>query len=278
MAVRQLTPEEEAKPYAKYYHRPLTPPDPDLIAQIQPDVADRSGPGAAAGAHQRPARPGLPRGRDRLVRHAQRQRLPGRAQPDAGRHRRDARLVVLVALDGRHALRPVVSAGPLRHLHQQEEPREAQRSERAGQGEDLRPHRPRGRGHRHGRGGHLHQLLRARADGLRHEPLPRSERRGRVRRLRLRPGAGRQAERHPGARHHVPLHPRDRRRRSSSARASGWATSSSTASPVLAIPPGESVPAEVPYGLADHNVREYCNLKSLLPEIWAEFKDADPAL
>jgi hypothetical protein len=48
--------------------------------------------------------------------------------------------------------------------------------------------------------------------------------------------------------------------------------------PVLAIPPGESVPADVPYGLADHNVREYCNLKSLLPEIWAEFKDADPAL
>ena len=37
MAVRQLTPEEEAKPYAKYYHRPVTPPDPDLIAQIKPD-------------------------------------------------------------------------------------------------------------------------------------------------------------------------------------------------------------------------------------------------
>jgi hypothetical protein len=48
--------------------------------------------------------------------------------------------------------------------------------------------------------------------------------------------------------------------------------------PVLAIPPGESVPVDVPYGLADHNVREYCNLKSLLPEIWAEFKDADSAL
>ena len=48
--------------------------------------------------------------------------------------------------------------------------------------------------------------------------------------------------------------------------------------PVLSIPPGESVPAEVPFGLADHNVKEYCNLKSLLPEIWAEFKDADPAL
>ena len=38
MAVRQLTPEEEAKPYAKYYHRPVTPPDPDLIAQIKPDT------------------------------------------------------------------------------------------------------------------------------------------------------------------------------------------------------------------------------------------------
>jgi phosphate transport system permease protein len=38
MAVRQLTPEEEAKPYARYYHRPLTPPDPDLIAQIPSDV------------------------------------------------------------------------------------------------------------------------------------------------------------------------------------------------------------------------------------------------
>ena len=36
MAVRQLTPDEEAKPYAKYYHRPLTPPDPDLIAQSCP--------------------------------------------------------------------------------------------------------------------------------------------------------------------------------------------------------------------------------------------------
>ena len=48
--------------------------------------------------------------------------------------------------------------------------------------------------------------------------------------------------------------------------------------PVLAIPPGESVPMDAVYGLANHNVHEYCNLKSLLPEIWAEFKDADPTL
>jgi hypothetical protein len=48
--------------------------------------------------------------------------------------------------------------------------------------------------------------------------------------------------------------------------------------PILAIPPGESVPVDAVYGLANHNVHEYCNLKSLLPEIWAEFKDADPTL
>ena len=34
-------------------------------------------------------------------------------------------LVVLVALDGQRAVRPVVSAGPLRHLHQQEVARQA---------------------------------------------------------------------------------------------------------------------------------------------------------
>jgi len=48
--------------------------------------------------------------------------------------------------------------------------------------------------------------------------------------------------------------------------------------PVLAIPPGVQVPAAVPFGLANHNVHEFCNLKAFLPEIYAELKDADPAL
>ena len=65
---------------------------------------------------------------------------------------------------------------------------------------------------------------------------------------------------------------------SSSARASGWATSSSTASPCSPSRPASPCRPRCRYGLADHNVKEYCNLKSLLPEIWAEFKDADPAL
>ena len=163
MAVRQLTPEEEAKPYAKYYHRPLTPPDPDLIAQIRPDVQidpalalppERISDLLDPGYHE--VETGwcvMPNGSGYLAVH---NRMPG---------------VTVEMLDwwfwwhsmAEHALRPLVPAGPLRHLHQQEEPGEAQRPGRAGQGEDLRPHRPRGRGHRHGRGGHLHQLLRARS-------------------------------------------------------------------------------------------------------------------
>ena len=41
--------------------------------------------------------------------------------------------------------------------------------------------------------------------------------------------------------------------------------------PELVLPPGISVPAIAVQGLARHNVREFCNLGVLLPEIYAEF-------
>jgi phloretin hydrolase len=41
--------------------------------------------------------------------------------------------------------------------------------------------------------------------------------------------------------------------------------------PELVLPPGVSVPAMVVHGLARHNVREFSNLRVLLPEIYAEF-------
>lgn len=41
--------------------------------------------------------------------------------------------------------------------------------------------------------------------------------------------------------------------------------------PQLALPPGISVPAAAVQGLARHNVREFSNLRVLLPEVYAEF-------
>jgi len=49
--------------------------------------------------------------------------------------------------------------GTLRDLHQREGPQQGARSERAHQGQDLRAHRPCGRGRRHRRRGYLHLLL-----------------------------------------------------------------------------------------------------------------------
>ena len=276
MAVRQLTAEEEAKPYAGYYHRPLTPPDPDLMAQIRPDA--QTDPALALpperisdlldpGYHE--VETGwcvMPNGSGYLAVH---NRMPG---------------VTVEMLDWWFSWHSMASLRyglwyPPGHYGISISKKSRARLPRprcAGQAEDLRPHRPRGRGHRHGRRGHLHQLLRPRADGLRHEPLPRAERRGAVRRVRLDQPQGAEPSdiRAPAIMCHFI---REIQAASSSARGSGWATRLSTGNrcwPSCRV----NGAARRASGFAEHNVREYCNLKSLLPEIWAEFKDADPAL
>jgi len=40
--------------------------------------------------------------------------------------------------------------------------------------------------------------------------------------------------------------------------------------PVCVLPPGVRVPGEVPFGIAQHDVHEYSNLRSFLPRIYAE--------
>jgi hypothetical protein len=40
--------------------------------------------------------------------------------------------------------------------------------------------------------------------------------------------------------------------------------------PVCMLPPGVRIPEEVPYGLANHNIREYGRLKALLPLVYSE--------
>ena len=46
--------------------------------------------------------------------------------------------------------------------------------------------------------------------------------------------------------------------------------------PVLMLPPGARIPEEVVLGALEHNIREYSNLKVLLPEIYREFGHAIP--
>jgi hypothetical protein len=40
--------------------------------------------------------------------------------------------------------------------------------------------------------------------------------------------------------------------------------------PVMMLPYGVKVPVQAIQGLAEHNVREYTNLRNVLPEIYAE--------
>ena len=279
MAVRQLTPEEEAKPYAKYYHRPVTPPDADLIAQIKPDAPidpalalppERISDLLDPGYHE--VETGwciMPNGTGYLAVH---NRMPG---------------VTVEMLDWWFWWHSMASMRyglwyPPGHYGisiSKKSRAKLSRPERAGQGEDLRPHRPRGRGHRYGRRGHLHQLLRPRGDGLRHEPLPRARtsrpstaasastsRRAPSRATSGRPPSCATSSARSRRRRRVPLALLDglqAHRRQAGAAPSRRAS---------------RCRPRCRYGLADHNVKEYCNLKSLLPEIWAEFKDADPAL
>ena len=46
--------------------------------------------------------------------------------------------------------------------------------------------------------------------------------------------------------------------------------------PVCILPPGAKVPWQAPFGLAVHNVQEYSNLRAFLPKIYAEQRDKDP--
>jgi hypothetical protein len=49
-----------------------------------------------------------------------------------------------------------------------------------------------------------------------------------------------------------------------------------TRKPYLLLPQGVRIPDFVPAGLARHNVYEYANLASFLPQIYAEQKGAIP--
>ena len=207
MAVRQLTAEEEAKPYARYYHRPLTPPDPDLIAQIQPDAQidpalalppERISDLLDPGYHE--VETGwciMPNGSGYLAVH---NRMPG---------------VTVEMLDWWFWWHSMASLRyglwyPPGHYGIS-----ISKKSRARLSDPDVPAKEK----IYGRTDHVVEDIGTGAEDIYisfcapeemgfdmsrfHAPNVAA----RVRRVRLRPAAGRQAERHPGARHHVPLHP-----------------------------------------------------------------------
>ena len=125
--LEELTPEEKARPYSKYYYLPLAEPNAELKAAREMPPMDPS-------KAQMPENindflePGLLRSRNGVLRPAERRGLPIGEQQDAGCDRRHDQLVVRLAQPRTPALQDLVSAGP------QEGDRERARAE-----EDPRP-------------------------------------------------------------------------------------------------------------------------------------------
>ena len=257
---RPLTAEEQAKPYAKYYTMDLGAPDPGrrsscCVATAGLDPRRRC---SCCRGHQPAARPGQPRGRDRLVHAGQRRRPRRRAPCVPGVHRRDDRLVVRLACSRGSALPHLVSR------------RTTSASPRSTTGRAAGLLDPNVPGGRSAPRDHYvtedtamrHEyidinFLDPERHGLRHEPVEGAERRHVRRRLGVSAERQQPPEIDRRAGDHGATSAARSRAASSTAPASGWATRINERQARVHAAAGRRVPERRRVGLANHNVHEY---------------------
>ena len=264
----ELTDEEKARPFAKYYYDEIPQPDPAHYALMDTPI-DPKDAFYPEEINRLLDVDGLARHRDRLVHPAERRRLHRQQHLVSGGHRRDDRLVVRVASAGGPALPHLVSAAARRHHAQPHRPGPHPRSRRPHEREELGRHPLRHRELRLRLREHRHQLPDPGRPGLRHDQVRR-----RHRHLRRRHGLGcdcaevRRLHHRSGA--HGATSSTRKRAGCGTAPGSGWATAStSRTSPSSACLRVSPCPGGR-QGLARHNVKEYTRWRDFLPRIYKE--------